>query len=165
MIKTGNKTQKHQLMKNRMKSLSSFTSIEHRLELVRSLNEVSWINDSKSTDMGATAFSLENVQGPIVWIVGHNEGERNLDLVNELVQDKVVEIICYGNFETKIKYYFASKIKYTYKQELHDAIALAFQNAKPDSCVLFSPACSSYLNYDNYKERGDHFKEIVNQLV
>jgi UDP-N-acetylmuramoylalanine--D-glutamate ligase len=164
MIKTVNKTQKHQLVKNRMKSLSSFTSIGHRLEFVRSINEVKWINDSKSTDMESTAFSLENIQGPIVWIVGNNEGERNLDLINDLAKNKVVEIICYGNFETKIKYYFASLIKYTYKHDLSDAIELAFKNAKPDSCVLFSPACSSYLNYNNYNQRGDHFKEIVSQL-
>lgn len=164
MININKKTQKHQLVQNRMKSLSSFAAIEHRLEIVRSFKEVVWINDSKSTDMGATAFSIENIQGPLIWIVGYSELDRNLDIIQELAQQKVTEIICYGKFETEIKYYFAAKIKYSYKQDLSSAIDLAHENAVPGSSVLFSPACPSFLNYDNYQQRGDHFKELVNQI-
>jgi UDP-N-acetylmuramoylalanine--D-glutamate ligase len=165
MININKKLKSNQLVKSRMKSLASFSDIKHRLEIVKTVNEITWINDSKSTDAGATAFSLENLEGPIIWLVGFSENKRNLDLVNQLAQEKVSEIICYGNFETELKYYFAAKIKYGYKKDLSAAIHLAVQNAKPGYTVLFSPACSSYLNYDNYKQRGNHFKELVNTII
>ena len=56
------------------------------------------------------------------------------------------------------------KIKYAYKKELSEAIQLAHSNAIPGQIVLFSPACSSFLNYNDFRERGDHFKTLVDQL-
>ncbi len=156
---------KNPLVQYRQSSLDSFSSIEHRLELVRELNEVLWINDSKSTDMGATCFSLENLSKNIIWIIGYDENTRNLDIVTDVAIEKVDQIICYGHFETEVKYHFASKIKYAYKKELCDAVELAHINAKPGQTVLFSPACNSFLNYQNFRERGDHFKSLVNQLL
>ena len=152
------------LIQNRQRSLASFSSIEHRLEVVRQINDVLWINDSKSTDMGASSFSLENLPENIIWIVGYDENKRNLDIITDVILDKLDQIICYGHFETEIKYHFASKIKYAYKKELSDAIQLAHNNALPGQIVLFSPACSSYLNYENFRERGNHFKTLVEQF-
>jgi len=154
-----------ELVENRKKSLSLFSGIENRLEVIKTKDEVTWINDSKSTDIGATAFSLENLDGPLIWIAGYSETKRNLDLINELALEKVDEIICFGNFETELKYYFAAKIKYSHKASLHHAVELAAQNAKKGDTILFSPACTSYLNYDNYNQRGNHFKELVNKII
>ena len=164
MHKVNVKNKQHQLVQNRMKSLASFSAIEHRLELVRTHNNIIWINDSKSTDAEATSFSLENLKGPILWIAGFNENKRTLELIVELVHQKVVEIICYGKFETELKYFFGSKVKYSFKKNLSDAIDLAASNSKDGYTVLFSPACPSFLNYENYKQRGDDFKNIVNQI-
>jgi UDP-N-acetylmuramoylalanine--D-glutamate ligase len=113
-----------------MKSLASFSDIKHRLEIVKTVNEITWINDSKSTDAGATAFSLENLEGPIIWLVGFSENKRNLDLVNQLAQEKVSEIICYGNFETELKYYFAAKIKYGYKKRFVSCYSFSCSKCK-----------------------------------
>ena len=154
----------NKLLEGRLNSLASFSSIEHRLEVIREFNDVMWINDSKSTDMGAAAYSLENLTGNIIWIVGYDENKRNLDIIKEVALEKVNQIICYGNFETEIKYYFASKIRYAYKKELKEAIQLAHEHAKAGNTVLFSPACNSYTNYENFRERGAHFKSLVNQL-
>ena len=90
------------LVQHRQQSLASFSSIEHRLEVVREMNDVLWINDSKSTDMGAACFSLENLHEDIIWIVGYDENKRNLDIVTDVAMDKVDQIICYGHFETEI---------------------------------------------------------------
>ena len=165
MLKTDKKLKVNQLVQNRMKSLASFSAIEHRLELVKTIDGVSWVNDSKSTDAGVTAFSLENIDGPIIWIVESSESKRNLDLLHDVALNKVVEIVCYGNFETELKYYFAAKLKYSHKSNLLDAVSLVAQNSKPGSTVLFSPACSSHLNFKNYQHRGEYFKELVNTIV
>ena len=104
------------LIQNRQESLASFSSIEHRLEVIREMNDVLWINDSKSTDMGASCFSLENLPENIIWIVGYDVNKRNLDIITDVAVNKVDHIICYGHFETEIKYHFASKIKYAIKK-------------------------------------------------
>jgi UDP-N-acetylmuramoylalanine--D-glutamate ligase len=165
MLKLNIKNKQHLLVQNRMKSLASFSAIEHRLEVVRTHNDITWINDSKSTDAEATSFSLEKLQGPLIWIAGYNENKRTLELIREQVQQKVVEIICFGQFETELKYYFASSIKYGYKKDLKKAIDLAASNAKSGTSILFSPACPSFLNYDNYKQRGNDFKNLVNKII
>ena len=85
---------KDKMLQKRMENLSSFSAIEHRMELVQTKDGSLWINDSKSTDMGATAFTLEQLDGQIVWIVGCDESNRNLELVKDLVEQKVQKIIC-----------------------------------------------------------------------
>jgi UDP-N-acetylmuramoylalanine--D-glutamate ligase len=164
MLKTDKKLKTNQLVQNRMKSLASFSAIEHRLEIVKTIKGVSWVNDSKSTDAGVTAFSFENLDLPIIWIVESSENKRNLDLLHDLALKKVVEIICYGNFETELKYYFAAKMKYSFKDNLLNAVSLAVENSKSGTTVLFSPACPSYSNFKNYQERGEYFKKLVNEM-
>ena len=62
---------------------------------------------------------------------------KEIDIIKEVALEKVDQIICYGNFETEIKYYFASKIRYAYKKELKEAIQLAHEHAKAGNTVLF----------------------------
>ena len=102
---------KNQLLNKRKESLNSLSSIGHRLDFFSNKQEKIWINDSKSTDAGATAYSLSKIDGPIIWIVGENQSPRDLDVLEELVLSKVTEIIYYGKHETKIKYLFGSKIR------------------------------------------------------
>ena len=94
------KSIRKQLLNKRKESLNSFSSIEHRLEFFSDKLEKIWINDSKSTDTGATAYSLSKIQGPIIWIVGQNQSPRDLDILEDLVLSKVTEIIYYGKHET-----------------------------------------------------------------
>ena len=79
------KSIRKQLLNKRKESLNSFSSIEHRLEFFSDKLEKIWINDSKSTDTGATAYSLSKIQGPIIWIVGQNQSPRDLDILEDLV--------------------------------------------------------------------------------
>ena len=100
------KSIRNQLLNKRKESLNSFSSTEHRLEFFSDNLDKLWINDSKSTDTGATAYSLSNIDGPIIWIVGQNKSPRDLDILEDLVLSKVTEIIYYGKHETNIKYLF-----------------------------------------------------------
>ena len=152
---------KNKMFIKREKSLSTFSSIEHRLEFFSKSNGKSWINDSKSTDIDTTAFSLENVEGPIIWIVGETHQERDLDVIYDLVLLKVVEIIYYGSHETKLKYRFGTKVKYSQLLDIKSAVKMALQNQSNNASVLFSPACSSFLTHDNYKHRGEYFKNLI----
>jgi UDP-N-acetylmuramoylalanine--D-glutamate ligase len=158
------KSIRNQLFNRRKKSLNSFSSVEHRLEFFSAKLEKIWINDSKSTDTGATAYSLSNIDGPIIWIVGQNQSPRDLDILASLVLSKVTEIIYYGKHETNIKYLFGSKIKYSQLSTIEDSVNMALSNPTKNINVLFSPACSSYITHKNYKLRGDYFKNLIDSL-
>ena len=158
------KSIRNQLFNRRKKSLNSFYSVEHRLEFFSAKLEKIWINDSKSIDTGATAYSLSNIDGPIIWIVGQNQYPRDLDILANLVLSKVTEIIYYGKHETNIKYLFGSKIKYSQLSTIEDSVNMALRNPTKNINVLFSPACSSYITHKNYKLRGDYFKNLIDSL-
>jgi UDP-N-acetylmuramoylalanine--D-glutamate ligase len=164
MSNTIKKVEQNSILLNRKRALHDFSSVAHRLELICSKNNHQWINDSKSTDIGAASFSLEQVAGPVIWIVGSDGSHRDLDMVNDLVIQKVKKIICYGLFETDLKYAFGGKVQYAFKKDLAEAIQVAYDCAISKATVLFSPACSSFNNYTDFRERGDHFKSLVKAL-
>ena len=131
------------------------------MEFFSKLNGKLWINDSKSTDVEATAFSLEKIDGSVIWIVGQTKYERDLDVIYDLVISKVEEIIYYGQHETNLKYKFGSKVKYTQISDIKSAVNMAMLNETQNLTVLFSPACSSFPTHENYKLRGDYFKSLI----
>jgi UDP-N-acetylmuramoylalanine--D-glutamate ligase len=156
---------KEQLLNARKKSMSLFSDIAHRLESVSTKKGVEWINDSKATDLDSAYYSLELMEKPIIWIVGSSENEQDYSVFNKLVKYKVKQIICFGNYETKIKYSFANLVdSYAHKSTLDEAVALASEWSTNEDVVLFSPACSSFEFYEDFRARGNHFKELVNKL-
>ena len=159
------KSIRNQLLNKRKESLNSFSPIEHRLDFFSNKLEKIWINDSKSTDTVSTAYSLSNIDGPIIWIVGQNQSPRDLGILEDLVLSKVTEIIYYGKHETNIKYLFGSKIKYSQLSTIKDSVKMALNNPTKKISVLFSPACSSYITHKNYQVRGDYFKNLIHSIV
>jgi UDP-N-acetylmuramoylalanine--D-glutamate ligase len=156
---------KQQLLQARKKSMSLFADIAYRLETVAIVNGVEWINDSKATDLDSTYYSLELMEKPIIWIVGSSDVEQDYSIFNKLVKYKVKQMICFGNYETRIKYSFANLVDtYAHKNSLEEAVALAAEWAVVDDVVVFSPACSSFELYSDYRARGEHFRALVNSL-
>ncbi len=151
-----------QLMAARKKSMNLFADIAHRLEVVNVLNGVEWINDSKATDLNSTYYSLELMEKPVVWIVGSSEDELDYSILDKLVKYKVKNIICFGAYETNLKYSFANLVdSYAHKGTLEEAMLTAKEWAVEGDVVLFSPAVSSFDLYEGYAERGEHFKSLV----
>lgn len=159
------KSLKEQMLEARKKSMSLFSDIGHRLETVAVKDGVEWINDSKATDLDSTYYSLELMEKPVIWIVGSSDTEADYSIFDKLVRYKVKNIICFGNYETKIKYTFAGIVdSYAHKDTLEEAIQTAKEWSREEDVVLFSPACSSFELYENYRDRGEHFKHLVNNL-
>jgi UDP-N-acetylmuramoylalanine--D-glutamate ligase len=154
------------LIANRQAGRMSFSDIEHRLQTILKHNDIEWINDSKSTNLESTSYSLEMIQKPIIWIVGTNEHERDFSLVEKLVRLKVCKIVCYGKYDTAIKYSLSGVVDgYAYKNELSDAVEIANQWSKKGYAVLFSPACASYGDFEDFKHRGEEFTRMVNEIL
>jgi UDP-N-acetylmuramoylalanine--D-glutamate ligase len=139
--------------------------VDHRLEFVARVHGVDFINDSKATNVNATWYALESVQKPVVWIAGGIDKGNDYSLLRELVQSKVKAIVCLGTENENIIRAFDGLVPDIYEaSSMEETIRLSVHIAKKDDTVLLSPACASFDLFENFEERGNKFKELVNRL-
>lgn len=144
--------------------LKTFQSVEHRLEPVRELNGVHYVNDSKATNVDAVYYALDTFTDPIVWIAGGIDKGNDYSQIRDLVLEKVKILICVGENISNFKTSFEGNIPMAFTSSMEDAVALAYQKAESRDVVLLSPACSSFDMFNNYGHRGKVFKELVHKL-
>ncbi|QZT36281.1 UDP-N-acetylmuramoyl-L-alanine--D-glutamate ligase [Halosquirtibacter xylanolyticus] len=148
-----------------LKGLETFEAVAHRLELSRILDGVSYINDSKATNIDATRFALDAYEQDIVWIVGGTDKGNDYSIIESLVKEKVKAIICLGMDNSKIVAAFQqSGIPIVETDAMEKAVAAAHGYAKENDIVLLSPCCASFDLFQSYIDRGNQFKEYVNAL-
>lgn len=146
-------------------SMSDFENIEHRLEFVTKVHGISFINDSKATNVNATWYALESMDRPTVWIVGGVDKGNDYASLKELVQEKVCAIVCLGTNNAKIKAEFAKDVVTIVEASgAAEAVQYAYQLAEKEGAVLLSPACASFDLFQNYEDRGHQFKKAVRAL-
>lgn len=146
-------------------SLSDFENVEHRLEFVARIHSIDFINDSKATNVNATWYALESMQKPIIWIAGGIDKGNDYSLIKDLVKEKVKAIICLGRNNENLIRAFGSSVKDLVEtKSMGEAINYAMHFGKNDDTVLLSPACASFDLFENFEERGNMFKEAVNNL-
>lgn len=151
---------------NIKKAIHSFKNAPHRLEKVAEIDGVTYINDSKATNVDAVYYALEGIQQQIVWIVGGVDKGNDYTQIEELVKEKVKAIICLGTDNSAIKKKFGGKIIPLFEtQNVNKAVALANQAASSGDVVLLSPACASFDLFKNYIDRGHQFKRAVHDLM
>ncbi len=146
-------------------SLSTFKSLEHRMEYVATVRGVDFINDSKATNVNSVWFALESMERPVVLIMGGVDKGNDYSAIRELVREKVKAIICLGVDNRPIHEALSKDIEVMVNTDnMKDAVAAAFRLAEKGDVVLLSPACASFDLFKNYEERGRKFKEEVKQL-
>jgi UDP-N-acetylmuramoylalanine--D-glutamate ligase len=147
-------------------ALKSFNNIPHRLEKVAEFQEISFINDSKATNLDATIKALESYDRQIIWIAGGVDKGNDYEILLSHVKEKVKGIICLGKDNKKIVNAFKdhiSEIRETI--DVKRAVRNAFKLARPGDVILFSPACASFDLFKNYVDRGNKFKDAVEKLI
>lgn len=145
--------------------LEDFQAVEHRLEKVLKINQVNYINDSKATNVNATFYALESMNGPTVWIVGGVDKGNDYKELLPLVNEKVKAIICLGIENDKIISAFGNVVDLMIEaHSMSDAVQVAYRLAKKGDTVLLSPACASFDLFENYQDRGIQFKQAVRNL-
>jgi len=146
-------------------SLSDFQNVSHRLEYVSSVHGITFINDSKATNVNSTWYALEHYQKPIVWIAGGVDKGNDYESLKSLVKENVKAIVCLGLDNSKIHEEFADYVDIIVDADsARDAVDYAYNLAKKGEIVLLSPACASFDLFENFEDRGDQFKEAVNAL-
>ena len=147
------------------KGLNAYQAPEHRLELVDTVNGVTYINDSKATNIDAVVQALRSMDQPTIWIVGGEDKGNDYSELVELVKEKVKGIVALGVDNRKIKSAFEPLgLPYLEVRSADAAVRKASGLAKPGDTVLLSPACASFDLFKNYMQRGAMFKEAVYSL-
>ena len=146
-----------------VEGLRTFRALEHRLEPVREVGGVRWINDSKSTSVAATVVALRSMDRPFVLLIGgRHKGAPYTDLRPLLANARAV--IGFGEAGDEVEKDLAGAAPLERGGDFADVLARARRLARPGDAVLLSPACSSYDMFDNYEERGRTFKRLVGAL-
>jgi UDP-N-acetylmuramoylalanine--D-glutamate ligase len=146
-------------------SLTHFKGAPHRMEKVLTIQHVTYINDSKATNINATFFALDSMETPFVWIVGGVDKGNDYEILLPMVRKKAKAIICLGVDNEKLCSTFENVTDiFIETQSMSEAVKIAHKVAIPKDTVLLSPACASFDLFQNYEDRGNQFKEAVRNL-
>jgi UDP-N-acetylmuramoylalanine--D-glutamate ligase len=145
--------------------LQTFNGVEHRLENVATARDVRFINDSKATTIESLTVALKSFDTPIVLIAGGKDKGSDYSRVNELIRKKVREVFLIGAAQDKIASSWKNITKINLAENLKEAVYNAFSKANKGDVILLSPACSSFDMFHDFEDRGNKFKQIVNQIV
>ena len=147
------------------KGLKSFKNAPHRMEYVATIKGVRFINDSKATNVDAVKYALESFTQPLVWIAGGIDKGNQYDLIMDMVNAKVKALVCLGKDNSKLREAFHNQIVNILETEdIRHAVKAALDYAETNDVVLLSPACASFDLFKNYEDRGEQFKQAVNEL-
>lgn len=145
--------------------LLSFVALEHRLELVTTIENIDFINDSKATNVDAVEYALEAIDKPIVWIAGGTDKGNDYSGMLDVVSKKVKSIICLCVDDSKLRSCFSDIISdITTTQSMNVAVRTAYEKSNAGDVVLLSPACASFDLFDNYIDRGLQYKKEIFDL-
>jgi len=147
-------------------SLAGFEGVPHRLEEVRTVDGVLYVNDSKATNVNAVWYALESFDRPVVLIAGGRDKGNDYTDLKPLVREGVRAVVAMGeSAETVYEELGAEADRRARARSMEEALTLARQFARAGDAVLLSPACSSFDMYENYEERGDLFRRLVKTLL
>ncbi len=140
--------------------IRDFNGVEHRVEFVKTIRGVSYYNDSKGTNAEATVVALKAFEKPLLLLAGGYDKKTGFAALIPYL-NKVKTMIVYGETKYQLKALYPDAIVV---ETLAEATAKAAELAKSGDVVLFSPACASYDQFDNYEQRGRIFKDLVHKL-
>jgi UDP-N-acetylmuramoylalanine--D-glutamate ligase len=147
-------------------ALSAFAGVPHRLELVREVAGVRFVNDSKATNPEAAERALSAYPPGIRLILGGSrKGIPFARLAKRAAASGVAQAYLIGDSADEIAEALAAEgVRFTYSRDLPSAVRDAFRDADPGEVVLLSPACASYDQFRDFEERGERFRELVEAL-
>lgn len=146
------------------KAVERFQPLPHRLERVRELGGVLYVNDSKCTTVSALQVALEAFDRPVRLLCGGKFKGGDLAGLVYLLRAKVQEVVLFGASREHFEKAWQGIVPISWHETMEPAVRFASANAKSGDVVLLAPATSSYDLYKNYEQRGEDFKQIVGKL-
>lgn len=148
---------------NILKAIKTFKKVDHRLEFVREIKNISFYNDSKATNVHSVIYAVMKIQSPIILIAGGVDKGSGYNEWKKVFENRVEYILLIGESSKKIEKELKG-FKVQICSSLKIALEKAFSLAKKNYSILFSPGCSSFDMFKNFEHRGEEFKKIVNRL-
>ncbi|MBV8173601.1 MAG: UDP-N-acetylmuramoyl-L-alanine--D-glutamate ligase [Verrucomicrobia bacterium] len=145
--------------------LRQYRLLPHRCEKVGEIGEVIFINDSKATNLDALAKALESQPKPVVLIAGGKDKGFGFGAIIDLVRAKAKHAVLIGEMADRIFQSWSKVVPCSFAQTLREAVDQARQHSLPGEVVLFSPGTSSFDMFKNYGDRGNQFREIIQELA
>jgi UDP-N-acetylmuramoylalanine--D-glutamate ligase len=143
------------------RAIENFRAVEHRLEFVATINGVEYYNDSKATNVDATAKAVASFPGGIHLIMGGKDKNSDYATLEPLLRERVRAVYTIGAAASKIESHLRGVAPIHSSETLANAVSAAASAARPGEVVLLAPACSSFDQFENYEERGRVFKQLV----
>lgn len=134
---------------------------DHSFEFVANINDITFINDSKATNAKQTVESINSVDAEIILILGGDDLKTDYSWFTNVNYYNIKTVIYYGRRFPEIKNIFNKHVMIVLLDNLETSVKFSKDRAIKNQVVLFSPACPSYDAFDNYKNRGDKFKNLV----
>ena len=144
--------------------LYEFPGLPHRMQFVRRVSAVDYVNDSKATNVAAAVASIESVNGMLVLIAGGEGKGDDFKALSEPLENKLRAAVLIGRDAEKIDAALDTIVPTYFAQDMNDAVKQAALFAESDDTVLLAPACASFDQFDNYAARGDAFQNAVEAL-
>ena len=146
-------------------SLSDFQGVEHRLEFVCKIHDVTFINDSKATNVDACWYALESMKQPTVLILGGLDKGNDYSAIKDLVLEKCKALVFLGVDNRKLHNFFDPLGLPTVEtHSMKECVEACYRMAAPGDTVLLSPCCASFDLFKNMEDRGEQFKELARAL-
>ena len=147
------------------KCLGDFPGVEHRLEKVATVRGVTWINDSKATNVDACWYALESMTTPTILIIGGKDKGNDYNEIKELVKQKCRALVFLGADNSKLHDFFDNMgVTIADTHSMEACVSECYRLAMPGDTVLLSPCCASFDLFKNMEDRGEQFKTLVRNL-
>lgn len=148
-------------------AIKKFPGVEHRIEYYGIVDGVKFYNDSKGTNVDASVIALKALEHDIILVAGGDGKSQDFTELGENLEGRVKALILLGRDAKEIENAArACGFSNIYlENDMNDCVKRAHEISEEGDKVLLSPACASWDMYDNYEQRGDHFKNCVNQLL
>jgi UDP-N-acetylmuramoylalanine--D-glutamate ligase len=148
-----------------LQALTAFRGLPHRCAFVAEIDGVTYLDDSKGTNVGATLAALQGLEGPIVWLGGGQGKGQDFAPLAELLADKGRAAVLFGADAAAIERAIYGALPVYREEDLIASVRRAHQLAQAGDRVLLSPACASLDQFRNYVERGQRFAQAVGALA
>ena len=143
----------------------SFTGLPHRMEIVASADGVTWVNDSKATNVGATVTALKSLDQDVILIAGGQGKSADFSALQDAISPTLKQVVLVGQDAQLIADALSGLVPILRADDMAAAVAKAGKRASQNTVVLLSPACASFDMYENFEQRGDHFCELVQAWI
>ena len=146
-------------------AVSNFRGLPHRMQTIATIDGVTWVNDSKATNIGATATALNNLEQSLVWIAGGQGKGADFSELRAVINSKIKHLVLIGEDAKLIDTQLNELLTTSFARDMHDAVCQAANIASAGDIVLLSPACASFDMYQSFEHRGNEFTRCIDAVA